>query len=502
MIALRDYQVEAIEALRAGMRAGHLRQILCAPTGSGKTIVAASLIEEAMGKGSRIAFVADRIALVEQTSLRLYEAGIQHGVIQGGNTYGRTEQVQVCSAQTLEKRGFWPGLDLVIIDEAHTQRKQTLQIILNTNKPVVGLTATPFSPGMGKTYSNIVNARTTYELIDDGWLVRCKVFCATEIDMTGARVNKMGEWSDADVERRAIPIVGDIVSEWVAHTQRIFGGPVKTLLFSPTVAAGEELCNQFNAAGYRFEQVSYRDKYSAGRGRRERIADFRAGRIDGLVSCEALAKGFDVPDALCLISARPYRKSLTGHIQQIGRIMRASPGKEFGLILDHSGNFLRHAIATESFWAAGCDELDDGEKKETKEMPKEQKERKCFECGFVMEPGADACGNCGAERKKPPPQMEAVAGQMTEYRSLSSEVGNVWPHICRLAVDRHPTDDERARKFALAQFKNITGAWPGRNAEVIPNDECDPRVELAVEKSLAAWMAKQRQGNYAKRAER
>ena len=56
------------------------------------------------------------------------------------------------------------------------------------------------------------------------------------------------------------------------------------------------------------------------------------------MSCEALAKGFDVPDVLCLIGARPYRKSLAAHIQQIGRVMRPSPGKEFALVLDFAGN--------------------------------------------------------------------------------------------------------------------------------------------------------------------
>ena len=166
---------------------------------------------------------------------------------------------------------------------------KTIDMIKRLNVPTIGLTATPFSPGMGKTYSRIVNARTTNALIDDGWLVKPKVFCATEIDMTGAPVNSMGEWGGTDVERRAMPIVGDIVSEWVAHTNKIFGGAVKTLVFTPTVAYGEELCEQFNSAGYRFEQVSYRDN---GDGRQSNINDFRAGKLDGLVSCEALAKGF------------------------------------------------------------------------------------------------------------------------------------------------------------------------------------------------------------------
>ena len=87
-IELRDYQEESEERLRQGLREGHLRQILCAPTGSGKTLSAAHLIKEALGKGSRSAFIADRVALVTQTSQRFYELGIPHGVAQGGTPSG------------------------------------------------------------------------------------------------------------------------------------------------------------------------------------------------------------------------------------------------------------------------------------------------------------------------------------------------------------------------------------------------------------------------------
>ncbi len=114
---LRDYQSASIELLREGIRDGHPRQILCAPTGSGKTLVGAYLIAEAAAKGSKAAFVCDRVALVNQTSKVFTEFGIPHGVAQGQNTFGRSLPVQVCSAQTIEARGFWPDLDLVIVDQ-------------------------------------------------------------------------------------------------------------------------------------------------------------------------------------------------------------------------------------------------------------------------------------------------------------------------------------------------------------------------------------------------
>ena len=495
--SLRDYQVESVSDLRLSLAAGHIRQILCAPTGSGKTVIAAHLIHQVLKKPKkRVIFIADMQALIKQTSERFTEFGIPHGVLMGESTYGRNERIQICSAQTLERRDIWPEADLIIVDEAHTLRKAILEYIVRLNKPTIGLTATPFSDGLGKTYSNIINAQTTDQLIEQGWLVPLKVYCATQVDMTGATVNA-GEWSGTAVSERVIPIVGDIVSDWVAHTMKVFGHPVKTLVFSATVADGAELCRQFQAAGYRFEQISYRDGASSDT-RAQKIRDFREGRIDGLISCEALAKGFDVPDALCLISARPYRKSLAAHIQQIGRIMRSSPGKEFGLVLDHAGNYLRHAYATEAFWAEGCSTLDDSDLERLRQTgEKEESDREC-KCGFVMPKTARVCPACGEARTMRRAQSSVAPGVMREYEELKSSVGDVWPHISRVAIDRNPTDPDKALRFAKAQYKQLTGWWPNQRA-LKPASVCDPQVAMAVHLQVEDFKQRKRAEYWAKR---
>ena len=489
--SLRDYQVASVDDLHAGLVDGHIRQILCAPTGSGKTVIAAHLIHQVLKKDNkRVLFIADMQALVKQTSERFAEFGIPHGVLMGESSYGQNERILVCSAQTLERRKIWPDADLIIVDEAHTQRKAILEYIKRLNVPTIGLTATPFSDGLGKTYSNIVNAQTTDELIKQGWLVPLKVYCATEVDMTGAAVNA-GEWSGTAVSERVIPIVGDIVSDWVAHTLKVFGHPVKTLVFAATVADGAELCKQFQAAGYRFEQISYRDGASSDV-RADKIRDFRKGKIQGLISCEALAKGFDVPDALCLISARPYRKSLAAHIQQIGRIMRSSPGKEFGLVLDHAGNYLRHSIATEAFWAEGCNTLDDSDLKNLRESnPDKSTDRKCQGCGFVMPDDAKVCPACGKARTIRRAKTSVAPGVMQEYGQLKSKLGDVWPHISRLARDRHPHDPVKAMKFAKVQYKELTGWWPNHRS-LKPADVCDPQVAAAVKRQIRNWIRRKK----------
>ena len=104
-LMLREHQMQVIEALRDGFRQGHRTQLLYAPTGFGKTEVAIYLMKATKEKYKRAAMVLDRLVLVDQTSLRLSKYRLNHGVYQSGHwKYDTRERLQVCSAQTLERR--------------------------------------------------------------------------------------------------------------------------------------------------------------------------------------------------------------------------------------------------------------------------------------------------------------------------------------------------------------------------------------------------------------
>jgi DNA repair protein RadD len=466
---LRPYQVESIERLRQGIRDGHRSQLLCAPTGAGKTICAAFLMAEADRKLSHTAFMVDRVNLVDQTSAVLDKYGVAHGVIQAGHWRWRPyERVQVCSAQTLEKRGFLPQTKLLIVDEAHCIRKQTAEFIKSREDiRVIGLSATPFTNGLSALYTNLVNVTTTDKLVADGHLVPLTMYAAKAVDMTGARV-VAGEWAESEIEERGLKIIGDIVGEWTDKTLKHFGGPVKTIVFSATVAHGEELCRQFNAAGFNFQQISYKDANEERR--RELIEEFRKpdSTITGLVACEIFTRGFDVPDIMCGIAARPYRKSFSSHIQQLGRVMRPHPGKESALWLCHSSNLLRFREDTFDLFANGVGELDDGarDNKVRKEPTPKEKERYACSCGYLMPPAAPRCPACGKERSRLS-LVENVDGEMIALTKAEAEVpvylrdrDAVWRQLCGLALERKQGDVDAAERFAKANYRNLFGAWP------------------------------------------
>lgn len=231
---------------------------------------------------------------------------------------------------------------------------------------------------------------------------------------------------------------------------------------------------RFQAAGFNFQQISYRDTNDAKR--REIIEEFRKPdtSIHGLVSCEVFTKGFDVKDLLCGISARPYRKSLSSHIQQLGRVMRKSEGKTFGIWLDHSGNVLRFYKDTQEIFENGMSALDDGEHdaKVRKEPEEKDKTEIACACGYILAPHMQKCPSCGREMKRRS-LVETMPGQMVEVNGLKAaklpswmeDRPAIWSQLCAYAMNKKG-DPELARKLASAKFRSWYGEWP--KAEFTP----------------------------------
>lgn len=414
-LELRDYQEAILDKLRQAFIDGHKAVVLVAPTGAGKTEMSMDLLGATADNGKRAAMVLDRIVLCNQTSARLDTYGINHGVLQAGHWRFRPQElIQVCSAQTLEKRGCFPGLKLLIVDECHNTRKQTVEFIKNNpGVYVVGLTATPFTKGLGKIYSKVVSAISTSELVERGNLVPLRVYIAKEIDMAGAK-KLAGEWSSKEAEERGIKITGDVVSEWVKKTHEVFGGPRKTVVFAAGVKHAADLAQKFNEAGYHFVSLSYKDddEFKA-----EAIKEFSKpdSTITGLIATDILTKGFDVPDVMIGVSARPFSKSLASHVQQMGRVMRAHPSKQFALWLDHSGNYVRFQEDWEDVYANGVSELDETKERPRKEPSEQEKEAaKCPRCNAFWPGRADACACCGFVR----PQRNSVTETPGELQEL------------------------------------------------------------------------------------
>ena len=452
-IQLRDYQSDAIESLRHGIRQGIKNQILAAPTGAGKTVLAAYLVDECYKKGKRAIFVADRIALINQTSKMFDQFGIPHGILQSQHwRYRPYENIQVASAQTLARRKF-PDTDLIIVDECHSLMKVVLNRIEKRDCVTIGLSATPFTKGLGKYYDAVKSVTTTNKLIADGFLANFEVYAASEPDMKGAKVIA-GEWAENDAAERAMPIVGDCVREYLKH-----GNGKKFIAFACNVAHCEALRDQFLAAGINVDLYTYKqeDEY-----RDELVTEFRKpnSMVRGLISVAALSKGFDVPDIEVIIMARPLRSSLSEHIQILGRGLRSHPDKTHCTILDHSGNMKRFWDDMHTFLEHGVDTLCDGSPKEKKEKKDDKKEpRKCPNCHHLHNP-SPACPMCGFTYKVKS-EIRHEAGELTKLGSKVKS-STLFEELAYYALVTRKKEPAAAQKWIQAMHKGMTGQWSNR----------------------------------------
>lgn len=455
--APRQCQVRALDLLRAGLRAGHRNQILALPTGGGKTIASLMLIGESMKKGRRATFVCDRITLINQASENADKYGLhRHGVIQADH-WRRDNSLpfQIASIQTIQARGYWPETDLVVIDEAHVLHQAHKEMLESRRAPVIGLTATPCTKGLGRYFTNMVNAATMAELTEQEVLVPMRILSCTAPDMRGAETSG-GEWTHKAASEREAKIIGDVVAEWMRH-----GENRKTIAFGADIAYCNQLVQRFNAAGV--GAAAYTSDTSDAECE-ELLREFRKpdSAIRILVSVEKLAKGFDVPDVGCVIDARPLRKSLSTAIQMWGRGLRSSPGKTNCILLDFTRNIVRFMPEFEDVYFNGFSSLDDSEKLDAKARDEDPCEPAgCPECGY--KPFGRRCLACGHEKVSQVLE-DTSAGEMREIRLgkkvLASDAFDLWRQLCGYARAHSKPEKQSGRAANL--FRNITGNWPPR----------------------------------------
>jgi len=475
-----DYQVPAVEDARAHIRAGAKRILINSPTGSGKTVMASALMELIAAKGNRANFVVDRLSLIQQTSDTFDRYGLDHGVIQADHPrYIPSMPLQVCSVQTLAKRG-WPEAKVDMIDEAHVLYQTVKDRMQAGGTVVIGFSATPFTRGLGKFFDAVINVTTTNKLIADGWLSPYRIFSCAEPDMSDVRVKSTGEWDEGESSKKALQVVGDVVLEYTKH-----GNGRKFICSAVDTVHVQALQSQFLAAGINVASYTYKD---AAEDRAENTVEFRKpnSTIRGLITVTAASWGFDVPDVSCIIEARPLRADLAGHIQLLGRGLRIAEGKTDCLILDHSGNCARFWGKREDFFENGIQSLDMGERKK-KEKPedKDKDPIKCPSCGRLHNP-MPFCPHCGHEypRRAAIQHVPGTLKELIASKNPSLLREKLWPMVCSYVLDGSRGDALADQRRAQGIYASITGSTAHARIEhtkpVTPTPEVYAKIKYEV----------------------
>jgi superfamily II DNA or RNA helicase len=420
---LRDYQSDAETRVRQALArlagAGvDPYALLVAPTGAGKTTIAASLIARAIEEHERgsVLFIAHRKELLEQCSARLMGAGVRHGIVSAAHRAGWKPwlRTQVASIQSLsEKRvGRIPEPTLIIIDEAHRARADSYMKVLHRfpGVPAIGLTATPVrsdNKGLGDLFRGLVVVETIRGLTDRGYLTPATGFAFDVPDLSSVRTTG-GDYNEHDLGEvmGGTAIVGNIVEQWVEKA-----GGCRTVLFAATIEHSLKMVERFKSAGVRAEHVDGKTKKNERGAILQRLED---GKTTVVCNVGVLTEGWDSPRVECCILARPT-KSQGLYLQMVGRVLRpvcrdcrgdtawnvqgcrhcgSTNVKRSARIHDHAGCVMTHGLPdADREWSLDVRPV----KGSNGDMNGENAAavRSCSNCFALYDPRLPACPCCG-----------------------------------------------------------------------------------------------------------
>lgn len=417
---MRPYQDRILSEVKANFPAAKA-QVVVAPTGSGKTALAAASLHRAAERGKRSWFVVHRRELILQAAAAFNREGIEFGVVAAEFPAAPSKLVQVCSIQTLVRR-----LDtvtkptMIIWDEAHHQAASSWETVFRANPQAwhIGLTATPQrldGHGLDSYFTHLVLGPTVRELIDQGWLAPYKMYAPPGIDAEDFHV-RMGEY----VQREVVAAADrpHITGSALGHYQRL--APGKTaLVFCASIVHSQHVAAQFQAAGI---AAAHLDGDTPTSERDRILAEFRSGRITVLTNVSLFGEGFDVPGIHVVLDLAPTM-SLTNWLQRCGRALRPCDGKDHAVILDAAGNAMRHGLPDDDrVWTLAGREKNEEEKKLALKT--------CKSCFAVARPWEKVCPYCGAPFEYKPRVVRQVEGDLEE----------VDPEVLRRARKREERD--------------------------------------------------------------
>ena len=405
---LRPYQQQARDRIHAEWDAGHTRTLLVLPTGTGKTIVFASVAADQVRAGDRVLILAHRGELLEQAADKLQRStGLVSAVEKAESTcLDSWFRVVVGSVQTLQRSARLERFPrdyfgTIIIDEAHHAITDGYRRILDyfESAKVLGVTATPDRGDMrnlGEVFDSLAFEYKLTDAIKEGYL--CKIMAQTiplQLDITSVTMSG-GDYAVGNLGTALDPYLEQIAAEMARRCKSR-----KTVVFLPLIKTSQKFRDLLNAHGFRAAEVNGQSA-----DRKEVLADFDAGKYNVLCNSMLLTEGWDCPSVDCVVVLRPTKvRSL--YSQMVGRGTRLSPGKTDLLLLDFLWMTDKHELCRPA-------DLVCEDRTVARQMTEHLAETGCPE--DIEEAAAQASEDVVAQRE------EALAKQLEEQRRKKAKL--------------------------------------------------------------------------------
>jgi len=342
---------------------GYFRNLVVAPTGTGKTLIAAFDYKRQPHSGTRprLLFLAHREELLYQARHRFRHVLRNESfgdLLIGGQSPDSYDHLFATiqsfrSRNLLESQGasYW---DYVVLDEAHHAPAESYREIIPSLRPriLLGLTATPERMD-GESIlpwfdHRIADEMRLWHAIERQYLVPFDYYGIHDgVDLSGI------SWS------RGGYAAGELEARYVGNTRRanlvasefceIYGRSkdARALGFCVSIAHAEFMAESFNRAGIPALALTSR---STAQERTEAAKKLRDREINVLFTVDLFNEGVDIPEADCILFLRPTESS-TVFLQQLGRGLRLDTGKTACLVLDFIGNQRREFRFDQRFLA-------------------------------------------------------------------------------------------------------------------------------------------------------
>jgi len=423
-------QERGIQAIRNAFRAGHRRILVTAPCGAGKTLMMAMIARGVQEKSRRAIIYSNRRMLTTQTSRKLHQAGVDHGMFLSGERMAFLRDVQVASIQTVhswlkrKKIELHPA-DAIMIDEPHAQKGEMMRSLmaqhLEQGAVIIGFTATPVD--LGGYYDVLVEAGTKQDLREIGALVPARTFGPDEPDLRHVGIDKLvytvGEQTEAIIRPK---VFGRIWDNWSRLQRDLFGvlnlqqDARPTVLFAPGVPHSRWFAERFEHRGVAAAHI---DATTPDDERAEIEEGSRDGRIKVVCNRFLLREGIDWPWIEHMILAC-VMGSIQTWVQATGRGLRACPdvGKQFVIVQDHGGHWHRHGDINDDIdWVLSDTSVDVHRKRREAVQSGEVKEDfRCPQCGEIIKPydlqHFGGCPHCGKKFKRSVREVVQVDGTL------------------------------------------------------------------------------------------
>ena len=340
---LRNYQREMLGRINEAWRS--CRSVMVQmPTGTGKTVLMSEIIRN---EKSSVLVVAHRRELIEQIRQTLDRRT-------EGQNFVTVTSIQKLSRAEENDLLLAKEYSLIIIDEAHHALAKTYRQLWERwpEAKFLGLTATPCrlsGEGFEDLFDVLLQGEDIQWFIDQKWLSDFEYVSARPDSLVMHQIGGLRKrGADGDYQTKEMVTVMD-VPESIAHlydSYEAFAWGKKGIVYAIDRAHASHIAEYYQSKGVRCAVI---DSQTPAVERAQIVESYKASpcSVDVIVNVDIFSEGFDCPEVEFIQLARPTL-SLSKYLQQVGRGMRVSEGKDCVLILDNVGLYQTFGLPTES----------------------------------------------------------------------------------------------------------------------------------------------------------